>query len=151
VTQNSSGRTVSHRMRLIVPSATIALFPPIDVTSFVLRRMRVGDNRNSELKPSGFAISGEGPDDSIQRRKRSASGCGSARHGAGTKALTRIFTIVEPRPNSRLPQRRRPYAKSSKVAVAITFPSLATISNSLPATASQRNSTVEPSAPPNSI
>src|SRR3984957_1693504 len=78
-------------------------------------------------------------------------GCGSARHGAGTKALTRIFTVLEPRPNSRLPQRRRPYAKSSKVAVAITFPSLATISNSLPATASQRNSTVEPSAPPNSI
>jgi hypothetical protein len=47
--------------------------------------------------------------------------------------------------------RRRPEAKSSKVAVASTFPSRATMSNSLPSTASQRKSTVEPSAPPYSI
>jgi hypothetical protein len=47
--------------------------------------------------------------------------------------------------------RRRPEAKSSTVAVASTVPLLATMSNSFPSIASQRNRTVEPSAPPYSI
>ena len=51
----------------------------------------------------------------------------------------------------RSPQRRRPETKSSKVAVARTLPSLATMSNKFPSTASHRKITVAPSAPPYSM